>query len=448
MDLSYLLAGVAIVIFVGFLILSIIFLSEGSKRASLRAVLLALTLPLPFLISSISESAVLHMVLSIVTFVTIACVILLLLPLKGKELKYNFDNKAVKDERDIMFSRKDLKPGTPLYDDYYRKHPEKELKDNRWRSEPGLLSPGSTFYNRLAFAAADASFEAVKLFSILRDSKPARSKSDISGTDVSGFIRAWSEKLGAVGVGFTEMKDYHYYTIHGRRGKYGNPVLMEHPYGIVFLVEMDEEMISSAPRSPVVMESANQYLRSAAIATQVAVMIRKLGYSARTHIDANYDVICPLVARDAGLGEIGRHGLLISDKFGPRVRISIVTTDLPLQICQPQSQSSVINFCSVCKKCAVNCPAQSIPEDAMEEIDGVMKWQLNQESCFTYWNHCGTDCGRCISTCPYSHRNTLIHNLVRKGIKHNVYFLHLARILDDFFYGRRPSPSTINDLIP
>ena len=52
------------------------------------------------------------------------------------------------------------------------------------------------------------------------------------------------------------------------------------------------------------------------IAVDVAKYLRELGYSARAHIDGNYRVIAPLVARAAGLGPgqgsrsaAGRHHL-------------------------------------------------------------------------------------------------------------------------------------------
>ena len=50
---------------------------------------------------------------------------------------------------------------------------------------------------------------------------------------------------------------------------------------------------------------------------QLAAAIRDLGYPARAHIDGNYRVIAPLVARDAGLGEIGRMGLLMTPRWVP-----------------------------------------------------------------------------------------------------------------------------------
>ena len=75
---------------------------------------------------------------------------------------------------------------------------------------------------------------------------------------------------------------------------------------------MDKQALDHAPHGPVVMESAQQYLSAAAIAVQAAAFIRRLGWPAEAHIDGNYQVICPLVARDAGLGEIGRMGLLMT----------------------------------------------------------------------------------------------------------------------------------------
>ncbi len=51
--------------------------------------------------------------------------------------------------------------------------------------------------------------------------------------------------------------------------------------------------------------------------------------------DAHFRVVCPLVARDAGLGEIGRMGLLMTPELGPRVCIGVVTTDAPLVASPP-----------------------------------------------------------------------------------------------------------------
>jgi reductive dehalogenase len=202
---------------------------------------------------------------------------------------------------------------------------------------------------------------------------------------------------------------------------------------------MDPLMIRRAPAAAEAMEVSKQYLMAASVALQLAVFIRSLGYPARAHIDGNYRVICPLVARDAGLGEIGRMGLLMTPREGPRVRISVVTTDLPLVPDSARPDPTLIDFCRRCLKCAENCPSRSIPFGDRQSIGGARRWQIDSESCFHYWNVVGTDCGRCIAVCPYSHPHNLAHGIVRWAIRRSRGARWLALKMDDAFYGRRPS---------
>jgi len=196
-------------------------------------------------------------------------------------------------------------------------------------------------------------------------------------------------------------------------------------------------MMKSAPAAPTILESARQYLNVAIMAIQLAEFIRDLGYPARAHIDANYKLICPLVARDAGLGEIGRLGLLMTPEIGPRVRIAVVTTDMPLKPDKSNPDPTVIDYCRSCRKCAEICPVQAIPYGPEKLIDGVRRWQINSESCYTFWCIAGTDCGKCVIVCPYSHPDYWIHRLVRFGVKNSLVFRRIAMKLDDLFYGGR-----------
>ncbi len=246
-----------------------------------------------------------------------------------------------------------------------------------------------------------------------------------------------------LGCGITELKDYHLYTTGGRAERYGGEIENSHKYAIAFTVEMDKTMIHSAPTGSIVMESAQQYLDSGTVAIQVAQFIRNLGYPARAHIDGNYQVICPLVARDAGLGEIGRMGLLMTPKLGPRVRISVVTTDIPLLIDDRELDYSVTDFCKMCKKCAVACPSRAISFEDKKEIDGVKRWQINSEACFNLWCTLGTDCGKCVAVCPYSHPDNLLHNFIRFGIKNSKVFRKFAVVMDDAIYGKKPATANL-----
>jgi reductive dehalogenase len=188
------------------------------------------------------------------------------------------------------------------------------------------------------------------------------------------------------------------------------------------------------------MESGRQYVEAARIAVQLAAAIRNMGWPARAHIDGHYRVIAPLVARDAGLGDIGRMGLLMTPKLGPRVRLGVVTTPLELVPDTPTRDATVVDFCERCRKCADNCPAGAIPPGDRAEYDGEPRWRIDGDACFRYWNAVGTDCARCMAVCPYSHPDSVLHNAVRWGVRRSGLFRRAAVRLDDIFYGRRPVP--------
>jgi reductive dehalogenase len=362
----------------------------------------------------------------------------LFLPIDFRK-KQNFKNSAYRiDERDIMFSRNELKPGTEQFDSYYSGHPQKKVLDDKFRAKAGLLSPKSSRYNALAFTAADSSFETIELFKEAVHKKIVAEKQFHDPKVLSRFVLNWAKKLGAVDAGICEMQDYHWYSYKGRGEEYGNEIKPEHKFGIAFTVEMSQEMIDAAPSASVIMESAQQYLDAGRIAIQIAKFIQNLGWDARAHIDGNYKVVCPLVARDAGFGEIGRMGLLMTPQLGPRVRIAVVTSNIPLEISSRKEDFSVTHFCEICKKCAEVCPSKAISFNKRELINGSFRWQINSESCFTYWCILGTDCGRCMSVCPYSHPNNLMHNVIRWGIRKSFLFRYFALKMDDLIYGRHP----------
>lgn len=371
--------------------------------------------------------------------ILLVLVILFFIPWKGPVKKGSGVPERVVDERDVLFSREKLISGTKRYETYYRRKPAYRALDERFRRLPGLLSPGSDFYHPLAFAAAEAAFRLVSSLGPHVREQPAGKKQDADPGELTRFIKGWMHQAGAHSVGVTTLREEHLYTHHGRNYRYGEPVINRHSHAVVLTVEMDLEMTRSGPLAPVVMESSRQYLTSGSLAIMLATMLRSLGYEALAHIDAHYEVICPLVARDAGLGEIGRMGLLMTPDLGPRVRIAAVTTEAPLIPDPVKEDHSMIDFCKHCKKCARVCPSQSIPWGDREYIHGALRWQISSESCFTYWCKAGTDCGRCMAVCPYAHRNNLLHNLIRRGIRNNVLFRRLAVQLDDVFYGKKPA---------
>ncbi len=418
---------------------------EGEPRAAKLAVTLVLLLPLPYLLVGMLHLKYQNTIAGILLVVTAVVALLLVLPMRGKVRIADDTPRTRIDERDIMFSRRLLEVGSARFEQYYKAHPGKKHLDDRFRNKPGLLARGATGYHPYAFPAADASFWTIERLRPFVDGETASERAVADPGEITKFVKQWALKLGALSVGVTQLRDYHLYSVVGRGEQYGEPVELNHAFAIALTVEMDKAMLDRAPHSPTVMESAQQYLESGTIAVQIADFSRRLGYPARAHIDGNYRVVCPLVARDAGLGEIGRMGLLMTPELGPRVRIAVVTTDLPLVADEPRRDETVIDFCSHCRKCADVCPSRAISFADRVEIGGVIRWQINSEACFTFWCQIGTDCARCMKVCPYSHPDNPLHNVVRRGVSNSALFRRLAIVMDDLFYGKKPIPSDLPD---
>ena len=171
----------------------------------------------------------------------------------------------------------------------------------------------------------------------------------------------------------------------------------------------------------------------------LAQYIRNLGY--RAYASMNDSSLGIPLAVQAGFGEVGRHSLLITKEFGPRLRLGRVFTDLPLDLSQPNS-FGVKEFCNICDRCAVACPPKAIPTDSPSDtvynrsnLIGVEKWTVDAEKCFQFWVNQNTDCSICIRVCPYNRDYSRWYNrlwVILAGSR----LRRIALWLDDFLIKR------------
>lgn len=303
------------------------------------------------------------------------------------------------DERDIMFARMTYEQGSKEYKDYYQQHPEKKEIDDALRSLPGLLSEETATYDPVTAKIPMANFDVVELIKPFCDGEKNPERTEIDAIRATELIKKLTLHYGAHVVGVASMKEEHYYSVRGR-SHYGEEVTERLPFAIAFGVEMAKEMVNRAPQMAAIIESSNIYIKAGVIGAQITAFIRNLGYEARNHMDGNYLLVAPLVAAEAGLGEIGRHGLLLNAEYGARLRLGVVTTDLPLTVDGPV-KSGLGELCDACGLCVKTCPGKAIPSEK-KMIDGAYRYQIDQEKCYEKWRAIGTDCGICLSACPVS----------------------------------------------
>jgi len=348
------------------------------------------------------------------------------------------ENKEKVDERDIMFAREEYTPGSPEYEKYYSTRPENKDIDDEIRNLPEMFNPGGHYYEEELANKIKSMFQINKDLTKDVDGEINSEKTVFDPAMISNQIKDMVLIGGASDVGIAKLNPMYVYSNVGRGPEeWGSSITNNHKYAIMLCLEMDYSQVEKAPRLNITEETAIQYLSGAVLSIALAKYIRNLGYSARAHIaGSNYQIMLPPVAYDAGLGELGRNGFLISPRFGARIRLGAVTTDLPLINDKPKI-FGVQNFCEKCLKCAENCPSGAILKGDKEWVRGVKKWQLNIEKCIRYWRIAGTDCGMCMKVCPYSHPNTFVHNIVRLVIKRSSLARSLSIFGDDLLYGKK-----------
>jgi reductive dehalogenase len=171
----------------------------------------------------------------------------------------------------------------------------------------------------------------------------------------------------------------------------------------------------------------------------LAQWFKNMGYKSVAQHSRNYDLVTTAVAVDAGLGEVGRLGFLITPKQGPRVRVFATLTDMPLIPDRPIS-FGVEEYCTICKKCAETCPSRSIPHGEKTIQNGVEKWKLDAESCYEYWSHVGTDCAICMAVCGFGKPDTTLHRMVKWLIARSPVARRVFPYFDDLMYGAKWKP--------
>jgi reductive dehalogenase len=213
---------------------------------------------------------------------------------------------------------------------------------------------------------------------------------------------------------------------------------------VVIANSMDLNTIKTVPSALSGAAVGQGYSRDIISVLSLAAYIQNLGY--RAYASLNDTALSIPLAIQAGLGECGRHGMLITPEYGPRIRLAKIFTDLPLVADRPLS-FGVRAFCESCRRCSRACPPKAIPSgppsDAKPSIsclNGVKKWTVDPEKCFKFWAAQGTDCSICIRVCPYNKDfSRPLHRLGRRLAATPLRGL-LVWLDERLGYGRREKP--------
>ncbi len=111
-----------------------------------------------------------------------------------------------------------------------------------------------------------------------------------------------------------------------------------------------------------------------------------------------------IAATSAGIGWIGRNGLLISPEYGPKLSLATVLTDAPFRTGKPVEFS----MCGDCRLCMEFCPSGAITGNEWSRYDPFIEL-VRLKDCSSYKKKSRTvigrpNCGLCINICPYGRK--------------------------------------------
>jgi reductive dehalogenase len=222
-------------------------------------------------------------------------------------------------------------------------------------------------------------------------------------------LRRAADSIGAGLVGVCEYDERWVYSArYSERTQKSRPtdIPTDLPRVIVVGEPMDIELTATVPSALSGSATGMGYTHDTVVLLTLTQYIRNLGY--RAVASMNDSALAIPLAVQAGLGEVGRHSLLITEEYGPRLRLGKIFTDMPLVIDRPK-RFGVREFCDICQRCSSACPPKAIPTAgpsreaySVSNLKGILRWTTWAEKCFRFWAGQNSDCSICIRVCPYN----------------------------------------------
>ena len=165
-------------------------------------------------------------------------------------------------------------------------------------------------------------------------------------------------------------------------------------------MDMKKSKIGKAPNITAGKEVWRTYAELGKIVNHLSQFLRERGYNAQAGPALGGEVNYPLLAQKAGLGYIGKHGILISRRNGPSQRIAVVYTDIENL---PNTDSDRYNwipaFCVTCNRCVDKCPGDAIYKEARVFEDGSQQ-HIDYRKCAMPFSET-MGCSVCIKECTF-----------------------------------------------
>jgi ferredoxin len=219
--------------------------------------------------------------------------------------------------------------------------------------------------------------------------------------ELTDEIRREADRLGLSQIGFAAF-DAKYIFAESRNAKSvtGNVLhggrAPDEGSVIVCILEQDWEKTQTIPSAKAEREVMRTYEGLVEKSAALARFLHAKGFRADVHGPAGMAVAIHF-AVEAGLGQLGLNGQLLTPHAGSRCRINLITTNATLVHGAPVDYG-IHRICDECQLCVRRCPPGAIPIKRSYHR-GILKAKIKPERCLPILTQT-SGCGICMKVCP------------------------------------------------
>jgi epoxyqueuosine reductase len=219
--------------------------------------------------------------------------------------------------------------------------------------------------------------------------QPVLPKREISDGDFTDLV-SLAKSLGAADIGFAKVDPSMIFS--NSAILFGNAIVLD--------ILMEHERIGTAPSKIAEKEIFRTYYVLNRAVNKIKEFLYSRGYNAQAGPALGGEVNYPLLAQKAGMGYIGKHGMLITPSFGPSIRLAVVYTDITnLPFNKTNEHSWIPDFCETCNRCVRKCPAGAIYKETIVYDDGSHQ-HIDYKKCSVPFSK-DRGCTVCVKECVF-----------------------------------------------
>jgi epoxyqueuosine reductase len=226
------------------------------------------------------------------------------------------------------------------------------------------------------------------LLKTVAQAEPRSTPGEQTPEQLSALIRAEAARLGLTSIGITAYDPRYTYAEDAGNHDEGSVIMcvVESDYD-------DELTVPSRQNERMLFEL---YIQQFDMIAKLATFVQDLGYRAQPQNAEGPFMYVPYGAQ-AGLGQMGYNGQLLTPGAGARVSLMAITTNAELGHDAPVDYG-IPSVCAECKVCVRRCPVGAIPSTPSVHR-GVTKTKIKTERCLPVVGQ--TDgCAICVKVCP------------------------------------------------